>query len=63
MAGKITPIEQMTSSEFVSHAAIVSRDITSWDGATDAFPGRPRWEPAEDKAIVSSSQETAQTPV
>jgi hypothetical protein len=35
---------QMTSSEFVSFAAHVSRHVRSWDEASAEFPGRPRWE-------------------
>jgi hypothetical protein len=45
----------MTSSEFVSFAATVSRSGRSWDDASEAFPGRPRWEqPSELEASVTS---------
>jgi hypothetical protein len=43
-----TSITGMTSSEFISFATEVARSTSSWEAASDVFPGRPRWDGASE---------------
>jgi hypothetical protein len=51
----------MTSTEFVAFATSVSHHTHSWDDASEAFPGRARWEAPSELEATSSSEPTTTT--
>lgn len=57
---------QMTSSEFISFVTHVSRRVGSWDEATTAFPGPPRWEGTKESETsgvrIPTTTNTARSP-
>jgi hypothetical protein len=55
MGTEPTPATHMTSSEFVSSAVYASREARSWDDASNAFPGRARWDVPADSEVCASS--------